>query len=142
MIIACYNSNNEIEAVSFDELQKRFPHTSFCVPVNESTIPDGYFLIEADEKPNTLRTVKEKIIFDGIKQKIIWEFVNTEEEDKDLIEKHIYSEIERLTKETDWAVRDDIPSFISNKYKKYRSKLWVIPDQEGFPHTVEFPEIK
>ena len=142
MIIVQYDDTGKIEVVPFDELQKRFPYTSFCIPVSESTLPDGYFLVEADEKPNTLRHVKEKIIFDGSKQKIIWEFVNTEEEDKDVVEKHIYSEIERLTKETDWAVRDGVPDFISNKYREYRSKLWNMLDQDAFPYNVEFPEIK
>lgn len=142
MIIVHYDDNNEIEIVPFEELQRRYPYTSFCFPVIQSTLPEGYFLVEADEMPNTLRAVKERLIFDGTKQKIIWEFVNTAEEDKALIEKHIYDEIERLTKETDWAVREGVPDFINNKYKEYRSKLWNIPSQEGFPFNVEFPEIK
>lgn len=142
MVIACFDSNGEIEIVCFKELQKRFPHTSFCTPISESGLPEGYFLINADDKPDTVRRVKEKVIYDGTGPKVIWEFVNTDEEDRDLMEKRIYSEIERLTKETDWAVRDGVPDFISNKYKEYRSKLWNIPDQEGFPFNVEFPEIK
>jgi hypothetical protein len=143
MVIAELDCEGKIVVVSFDELQKRFPYTSFSLPITLSTLPEGYFLIEAKEKPNTIRALKEQVtVGEYGKPLVSWIFVNTEDEDKDLVSDHMYSEIERLTKETDWAVRDDVPDFIKNKYKKYREALWDLPNNEGFPFNIDFPEIK
>jgi hypothetical protein len=143
MIIAEFNNEGKVVVVSFDELQKRFPHTSFCTPITPSTLPEGYFLVEANEKPNTIRQLKEKVIIGNFGLPFVeWTFANTEDEDKDLMSEHMYSEIERLTKETDWAVKDEVPDFIKNKYKKYREALWSLPNIEGFPFNIDFPEIK
>ena len=142
MVIAEYDSDGKVVVVCFNELQKRFPYTSFCVPVTQSTLPEGYFLIESKEKPNTIRKLKEQVINKDGKPIVEWMFVNSDEEDKELLTEHYYSEIERLTKETDWAVRDEVPDFIKNKYKKYREELWNIPTKEGFPFNIDFPEIK
>lgn len=142
MVIAEYDSDGKVVVVCFNELQKRFPYTSFCVPITQSTLPEGYFLIDASEKPNTIRKLKEQVINKDGKPIVEWVFVNSDEEDKELLTDHYYSEIERLTKETDWAVRDEVPDFIKNKYKKYREELWSIPTKEGFPFNIDFPEIK
>lgn len=143
MIIAEYDNEGKIVVVSFDELQKRFPYTSFCIPITPLTLPSGYFLVEANTKPNTIRQLKEKVIINNFGIPFVeWTFTNTEEEDRHLVCDHMYREIERLTKETDWAVKDEVPDFIKNKYKKYREELWNIPTKEGFPFNIDFPEIK
>lgn len=122
--------------ISFEELQKRFPYVSFCDPIVQSALPPNYFIPYVEDKPNTVLSLKA-VLSHGIEgPKIRWEFDQTDEE----ASKTIYDEIERLTKESDWAIRDDVPDFIRNKYKEYRTKLWDIPNQPGFPFQVIFPE--
>lgn len=134
------SENGELEyPVSFEELQTRFPFTSFCDPIQQTALPDGYFLAAVDTKPNTLVPLKPRHIIKEGMHFIVWERENIEFAE---MEKIVQDKIETLTKESDWAVRDDVPDFISNKYKEYRKKLWSIPEQVGYPYDVEFPEVK
>lgn len=51
----------------------------------------------------------------------------------------VRSERNVLLKETDWTQLPDIPEETRNKFKKYRQCLRDIPQQEGFPFTIQWP---
>lgn len=143
LVIIFVKSYNDYEyPISFDELRRRFPHTSFCDPIQQSALPEGYVLANVKEKPETLKSLKPVLFFENGFPWINWEYEKTNDEERDELQTKVLSEIERLTKETDWAVRDEVPDFIKNKYKEYRNKLWKIPEQENYPFMVVYPEIE
>ena len=51
---------------------------------------------------------------------------------------------DELLKETDWVMTLDSPISPENqeKYRIYRQELRDIPQQEGFPFDVQFPELR
>lgn len=49
-------------------------------------------------------------------------------------------ERDRLLAETDWTQAADIPQATKDKWAPYRQALRDIPEQEGFPFNVVWPE--
>lgn len=45
-----------------------------------------------------------------------------------------------LIAETDWTQASDVPDTTREKWQPYRQALRDVPQQEGFPHEVEWPE--
>lgn len=138
-----FDNDGEFEVVSFDYLKSRFPNTSFCWPLKQTTLPVGYILATTTPLPDDkTKKYKASLVFGEFGNQVEWiaeEFTEEEIEEK---KKEILSEIEKRFKETTWAVQDDVPDAISNKYKKYRKELWAVLDQESYPFSVTYPEIE
>lgn len=45
----------------------------------------------------------------------------------------------RLLAETDWSQGKDVPDAVSSKYAAYRQALRDVPQQPGFPDSVQWP---
>lgn len=59
-----------------------------------------------------------------------------EEEQIDLVRLHR----NKILNSTDWTQLPDVPKTLKEKYKTYRQALRDIPEQEGFPFDVTWPE--
>ena len=141
-MIVFIKSDGELEfPISFDVLRERFPHTSFPEPLMQSALPSGYHIFAADEKPTV--TNKKSVPFfvrDSMGMpKISWKEEDYSDEEWAEAEKIVEVEVERLAKEVAWAFADDVPDKIKNKYKDYRTKLWDVFRQDGYPFNVKYP---
>lgn len=129
--------------IPLEELYRRFPNTSFCTPITQAALPENYFLAIPKAKPNDRSKKWEpEISFGNLSLEINWVAREYNEDEVDEIKKDVIKEIEKRFKDTSWAVADDVPEEISNKYKEYRSKLWKVKDQLGFPFSITYPEIE
>jgi hypothetical protein len=52
----------------------------------------------------------------------------------------IREERNKLLAESDWTQGKDIPDEISTPWAEYRQALRTLPEQEGFPSNVTWPE--
>ena len=138
--------NGEIEfPITIEELQKRFPQTSFAIPITESALPDGYMAvhIETNSPEYSLDSDQEYDLsppsWDGTKwvQRPIPRQM-TEKGLNDIVNEKI-KERNRLLAETDWTQLPDVPKGTAEKYVEYRQKLRDITKDPQFPF-VTFPE--
>lgn len=66
-----------------------------------------------------------------------WEDNRTTDEAADIVR----AERARLLQASDWTQLGDIDAGVKARYASYRQALRDIPEQEGFPFTVTWPEL-
>lgn len=144
-MIVYFNSIDDYEfPITFEELKKRFPNTSFCVPLKQTAMPDGYrlcdeIIFEQNKLPNTKYTLDVKFLDDKV---IAYEkSVEITEEEIESQKQKVDDLISEKIKEISWAFNDDTPERIRNKYDEYRKKLYDVYNQNGYPFHIDLPEI-
>jgi hypothetical protein len=138
--------NGEIEfPITVEELQNRFPLTSFALPITESALPPGYLPVYVDANPHECGTGPRQKIELGppqweetkwIQKWVIREMTNDELNE---VAHEKIRERNRLLAETDWTQLPDVSQEIAIKYLPYRQKLRDITKDPNFPF-IEFPE--
>ena len=138
--------NGEIEfPITVEELQNRFPHTSFIEPIEYSGLPEGYYALRTPGPPPEdilPRGEKWSLTFpewDGNQWVQTWARtpLTDEEIEAEKLKKRI--ERNRLLAQTDWTQLPDVPEEFTIKSREYRQKLRDIPQDPLFPF-VDFPE--
>ena len=154
-----YIENSTGEIFSEYQLRAKYPHKSFPKKFNENVCSDiGVDLILTPETPAPSSQYKlvEK---DGIEQNSNgewqWVFVERdmfpatdEKTTEQLIAEHKAQQKEteaesmrqkrdEMLSRTDWMACSDI--VMSDEWKAYRQALRDVPQQSGFPETVEWP---
>ena len=61
--------------------------------------------------------------------------------DIELESNRIRLERDRLLLESDWTQMQDVPSDVRQKYQAYRKALRDLPQQDGFPLDITWPEV-
>lgn len=126
------------------DIRKEFPYTSFPDPIQQRSLPAGYFLVDMPdhivEVERGCRLVETDPIFDNGRWRI--NLINQKIEGEDLESLISEKRKQRNQKlfETDWSQLPDVPTSLSNKYVTYRQQLRDLPSLEGFPF-VDFPEM-
>jgi hypothetical protein len=130
-----------------DEVRRFFPNTSF-----PTSGPSDEFLAENEAyrvntfKPHDQRTQKvvscDPYVEDGWAYTVAVEDKTQEELDADTQSQasKVRADRNRRLSETDWTQGKDIPASISDPWADYRQQLREVPDQEGFPWDVIWPE--
>ena len=69
---------------------------------------------------------------------------NAKKEEFETLAKKIRNQRDKILAETDKYILDDFPisKEQKEKYKSYRNDLRKVPEQQGFPYDVLWPEIK
>jgi len=142
--------NNEIAKYPIDiiDLQKKFPHTSFSVPLDSEQL-SSYGVVEVREiSAPQIDNVTEKItettpvLVQGIwTQQWIVEPLPEEEKQQNIEGQKISvrSERNKLLAESDWTQSRDVNLLNDLEWKEYRQELRNITLQDGFPWVIEWP---
>lgn len=138
--------SGEIEfPITIEELQQRFPRTSFADPITASALPEGYWAVHIAELQSELGPPPGYTLnlsapaWDGEKWVQYWEnrpFTEGELEefkDKQRLARN------RLLAATDWTQLQDVPKKTSEMYREYRQNLRDITQDPSFPF-VSLPE--
>lgn len=135
--------NGEYEfPLTFEELKERFPYTSFSIPLTQSALPEGYFFAKYKAKPkDNSKKYTQGLGFGEFGPEIDWIAEDYTEDEVEELKKQVQHDIEQRFKDSAWAMADDVPVEIKNKYKEYRTKLWDVTKQLEYPFNVEFPEV-
>jgi hypothetical protein len=138
--------SGEIEfPITTEELQQRFPRTSFADPITTSALPEGYWAVHTTEFPFELRPSPgykldlSNPAWDGEKWVQSWRhrpFTETELEEFKVKQKLARN---RLLEATDWTQLPDVPKKTSEMYREYRQNLRDITQDPSFPF-VSLPE--
>lgn len=145
-MIVYFNSIDDYEfPITFDELKKRFPNTSFCDPIKQSALPSNYKICDDvifyENKNTNCKYVWKIKIEDGRLIAYEEEVPVTEKEIQDqmkLVDDLLIKKIEEIS----WAFQSDTPERIRNKYEDYRNKLYDVYNQKGYPFHIEIPEME
>ena len=140
------------EVISERDLHYKYPNISFPKPLSLYVL-DTYGLDAILEGPKPQTTPPyETVIRQGIeeidgkwfKKYAIGPIFNNEEDKKSYklkIDTKASEDIRKtrnnLISESDWMGCSDV--IMSNEWKDYRQALRDIPEQEGFPHSVDWP---
>jgi hypothetical protein len=140
-----YQGNNIIKYPVYEgDIRSLFPNTSFTIPF---VPPEGY--AEVVNTPQPEIGVFEKVVelspifADGswIRQ---WEVQPISEEEMLILtnQEEISVRIERNRRlsSTDWTQLSDVPESIKTSWSSYRQLLRDIPQQNGFPWNVVWPD--
>jgi hypothetical protein len=138
--------NGEIEfPITIEELQQRFPLTSFALPITESALPSGYMPVYVESgPPESALGPRQKIDlgppqFDETKWVQNWVIREMTNDELNKVAHEKVKERNRLLAETDWTQLPDVSQEISTRYLPYRQKLRDITKDPNFPF-IEFPE--
>lgn len=146
-MIFCINRDGEYEyPLSFDELRRRFPNTSFCTPLQQSALPEGYYLASpttedfpVEKNKKTLPTNLHQV--DG---SWFYDHTPTEVSQKELQKQidHVDNQVANKMSMIHWALGDDVPENTRNKYIEIKKQILSVYDQDGYPFHIKFSEIK
>lgn len=150
--------NNKIEKypISLDDLQKKYPNTSFSLPLIANELVDfGVVEVEIstnpEYNPETQRLVQqEPKLIDGkwvVEMKVEdlseEEINKIEEQNKIYLENSIREQRNQLLRESDWTQLPTGPLTQKQKddWESYRQSLRDISSQSEFPFNVVWPTI-
>jgi len=123
----------------FDPYNKAFINDELNIPIEEHfiPIPEHYykFLIERQGKYCTIESRDN-----GIPYLKYDDPSNVENSLMGHAIIYIRNKRNSLLSRTDWTQMGDIPDNIKIPYAKYRQKLRDIPQQDTFPHKINWPE--
>ena len=140
------------EVISERDLHYKYPNISFPKPLTPYVL-DTYGLDAILEGPKPQTTPPyETVIRQGIeeidgkwfKKYVIGPIFNNEEDEKAYklridteASESIRNTRNNLISKSDWMACSDV--IMSDEWKEYRQALRDIPEQEGFPHSVDWP---
>ena len=138
--------------ITFDQLRERFPNTSFCMPIVETALPEGYHLAEvhsSDPLNPMPKPEKDKKLIQGrpFKTESGWKYetISAEvteeelEEAKSEVDKKVMNGLESIG----WAFSDpELPPSLIDKYKQKKKHLLAVYEQDGYPFHVKYPEVE
>lgn len=150
MHILAINGVVEKASYSIGQLRKDNPNTSFPRnPTDELLAEWNVFPVKPTPGPSVdyTKNVKEGIpIKQGNDWVQVWEVTDaTQEEIADRIDqksRQVRSERDQKLAETDWIITKSIEVSVLNlsDWKAYRQALRDIPEQNGFPLNVSWPQ--
>ena len=133
------------------EIKRRFPNTSFTMPLEGQDL-SGFGVAEVafTDQPtidrNTQKLEESAPVLDGSTWRQTWNVVELSTEELQQIEDNAAASV-RATRDqkltaTDWTQMADSPLSDSNKtaWATYRQSLRDLPTASGFPHTMTWPE--
>lgn len=126
---------------SLGQLRKENPNTSFPSYLTEDILNEhGVYPVTTVEPPviDPLTQQYESllpVIKEG-KWTQVWQVIQAPEA---LAMDNIRDKRNQLLKESDWTQGKDIPDVVSTPWATYRDALRRIPEQEGFPYSVQWP---
>lgn len=129
-------------------LRQRLPEASLPADLsNDAALPDGFVFIHPSTPPQinvaTQRIAAAPPVFDGSRWVHGYEVVTLSEGEAQELANGKAADVRvarnALLSACDWTQAKDIPDAISAPWATYRQALRDVPDQAGFPWTVEWP---
>lgn len=134
--------------VSFSQVQKRYPNTSFCVPLESQDLEESYGIVTVKEIPHPEYNEDTHSIQEGTPELIdgvwtaTWDLVPHSDEE---LQEHtrtkslaIRYKRDSFLEQTDWTQLPDA-SVNASEWATYRQALRDLPTQEGFPLNITWP---
>lgn len=139
--------NNAVVEWPITSLTARFPDTSFPSPITANAMPAGYVAVGSSVPPQA-----------GPNQKVVpstpvetasgwvqgWEVVDLTEDElaqRDETQANIVrADRNARLVGCDWTQGKDIPDAVSQPWAVYRQALRDVPEQDGFPWAVQWPQ--
>ena len=143
-------TNDQIDQYPYTvgDLRRENPNTSFPKNVPEATMaeygmfPVGYEAApEYDPLTHRLQHSSQPVLNDGkwVLTKTVVELTAAQIADRDTAKgKEVRSQRDKLIADTDWMALSD--NTLTAEWATYRQALRDVTSQEGFPHSVEWPE--
>jgi hypothetical protein len=143
-------TNGQIDQYPYTvgDLRRENPNTSFPKNVPEATMaeygmfPVGYEAApEYDSLTHRLQHSSQPVLNDGkwVLTKTVVELTAAQIADRDTAKgKEVRSQRDKLIADTDWMALSD--NTLTAEWATYRQALRGVTSQEGFPHSVEWPE--
>jgi hypothetical protein len=143
-------TNGQIDQYPYTvgDLRRENPNTSFPKNVPEATMaeygmfPVGYEAApEYDPLTHRLQHSSQPVLNDGkwVLTKTVVELTAAQIADRDTAKgKEVRSQRDKLIADTDWMALSD--NTLTAEWATYRQALRDVTSQEGFPHSVEWPE--
>ena len=148
MFVKTTNGQNDQYPYTVGNLRRDNPNTSFPKNVPEATMaeygmfPVGYEAApEYDPLTHRLQHSSEPVLNDGkwVLTKTVVELTAAQIADRDTAKgKEVRSQRDKLIADTDWMALSD--NTLTAEWATYRQALRDVTSQEGFPHSVEWPE--
>lgn len=118
------------------------------IPAVSTTLPNGETIVTREaylqkEKLTFTDSNKEIQIAEALKYSYNGEYTIETIEDVSMTAEEARAERDKLLAETDWTQVLDAPIDAETReaYRAYRQALRDIPEQEGFPDTITWPEL-
>lgn len=128
------------------EIKRRFPNTSFRLPLEGQDLSDfGVVEVTLTSQPSIDRRSQRleettPVLESGV-WKQAWNVVTLSDEEQQQIQataaQNTRAKRNQLLAETDWTQLSD--SSVASTWTEYRQALRDVPSQEGFPYTVTWP---
>ena len=142
-------TNNTIEQypIGAVEIKRRFPSTSFTVPLEGQDLSDfGVAEVASTDQPtidrNTQKLEEGTPVLDGSTWRQAWNVIALSAEELQQVEDNAAASVRATRNEklaaTDWTQLAD-QSSIAGTWATYRQELRDLPAQSGFPFTVTWP---
>jgi len=148
MFVKTTNGQNDQYPYTVGNLRRDNPNTSFPKNVPEATMAEyGMFPVgyeaspEYDPLTHRLQHSSEPVLNDGkwVLTKTVVELTAAQIADRDTAKgKEVRSQRDKLIADTDWMALSD--NTLTAEWATYRQALRDVTSQEGFPHSVEWPE--
>ena len=142
-------TNNTIEQypIGSVEIKRRFPATSFQMPLEGQDLSDfGVAEVASTDQPtidrNTQKLEEGTPVLDGSTWRQAWNVIALSAEELQQVEDNAAASVRATRNEklaaTDWTQLAD-QSSIAATWTTYRQELRDLPAQSGFPFTVTWP---
>ncbi len=148
MLVKITNGRVERYPYSIGELKKSQPNVSWPSTITTDLLEShGVYQVDPTTPPTHDSSVQylregEPVLQDGVWCQT-WSVVDYTEEELNEITSasasSVRSKRNQLLAACDWTQAKDIGDEVSSLWAVYRQALRDIPNQEGFPHTVNWP---
>lgn len=133
------------------EIKRRFPNTSFSMPLEGQDLSEfGVAVVVPTDPPtvdrNTQKLEEATPELDGSTWRQAWNVIELSADELQQVEDNAAASVratrdQKLT-DTDWTQMPDSPLSDSDKtaWATYRQSLRDLPSTDGFPHAITWPE--
>lgn len=136
--------NNQVVLAPYSiaNLRKDNPNVSFPVDITDEIFAQ-FGIVKVVEpprptyNPETEIVQRKAIYFSGEHWTFDWEVLPVPEESLALKAR---TKRNQLLMDCDWTQGKDIPDSVSQAWAVYRQALRDLPQQAGFPHSIDWPE--
>lgn len=138
--------NNIVAKYPIMDIRSEFPNSSLPEIVSQSDLPDGYFVVAESIPPAygpTSKLVEADPILVSGKWVQQWSVVQLGGEELAAAitdaEQQARTTRNTLLSTSDWTQGKDIPNTVSSAWAVYRQLLRDVPQQDGFPFSIIWP---
>lgn len=139
MLVKVKENGEVVFPYSYTKFRQENPQTSFPSRVSDEFLARyGIYNVELTDPPDhdeLTHRAMPKLEGGGTSWRQIWEVIPLSEKDA---ASNVKMRRNRKLQETDWCAMSDVT--MSEEMRSYRQALRDITEQEGFPHSITWPE--